>query len=602
MHLSKAIRASVVRLGFLIHGMVGLFGLVYTTQISTYWFLGVSMVVMMTEIVLTYRLNKKGEWKWFVPSAFIYLCTVVPVIWLLELAMLDFRRDLKIRLGVDRCPTDLNDYIRDNNRNVTLLVSDNTSAFEEARNAARELYSTALQQTLMLVLIVGRWLQPRGDLTRDQLSQLLLVYIGMAADMLEFSSETLRVDQIACSESIFYAVLSVWSWSLTQFSLGLTTTKGRMTRASVKIEDNDNNGTPTPPLPQPDEIYSRAASISSLELKNSKHIKLTLLSLGICGTELWALLISVCIQDGPFLVTRLYIIFYFQVYDRSMIFFTCKNALLLFLMSYRLFVVIIEAKRKQEKKLMRLQARSQPAGQDKQGDVASNSPTDSNRYLRRKIQPKNSSEVVINMQNEHDDFRVSISDSASQNNNDDNDIYQVPPDEGSLGIEERQPDDSNNGNRLRRNGHQRSSDITGYDNQAYQRDQEWMKEDNHFSNDADDHDDDDDGDDDDGDEDRARAYIVTGNENSIDLESMGRPPTPPPFPPPLMVSSLASRRGSPPVSFTRASSPARGRSTPSPVPIRKDHPHSSSEVSKTNDQRASSSTSIYAAIHRQPKV
>lgn len=37
---------------------------------------------------------------------------------------------------------------------------------------------TLIEQFLMLVLIVGRWMLPKGDLTRDQLSQLLLVYIG----------------------------------------------------------------------------------------------------------------------------------------------------------------------------------------------------------------------------------------------------------------------------------------------------------------------------------------------------------------------------------------------------------------------------------------
>ena len=38
----------------------------------------------------------------------------------------------------------------------------------------------------MLILIIGRWLLPKGDLTREQLSQLLLVYIGTAADIIEF--------------------------------------------------------------------------------------------------------------------------------------------------------------------------------------------------------------------------------------------------------------------------------------------------------------------------------------------------------------------------------------------------------------------------------
>jgi len=43
-----------------------------------------------------------------------------------------------------------------------------------------------LEQILLLLLIVGRWLLPKGKLTHDQLSQLLLVYIGTAADIVEF--------------------------------------------------------------------------------------------------------------------------------------------------------------------------------------------------------------------------------------------------------------------------------------------------------------------------------------------------------------------------------------------------------------------------------
>ena len=45
-------------------------------------------------------------------------------------------------------------------------------------NVDAETWVTLIEQFLMLVLIIGRWLLPKGDLTRDQLSQLLLVYIG----------------------------------------------------------------------------------------------------------------------------------------------------------------------------------------------------------------------------------------------------------------------------------------------------------------------------------------------------------------------------------------------------------------------------------------
>lgn len=50
----------------------------------------------------------------------------------------------------------------------------------------------ALHQILLILLIVGRWLLPLGGgVTRNELSQLLLIFVGIAADILEFTCETL---------------------------------------------------------------------------------------------------------------------------------------------------------------------------------------------------------------------------------------------------------------------------------------------------------------------------------------------------------------------------------------------------------------------------
>lgn len=42
-----------------------------------------------------------------------------------------------------------------------------------------------LEQLLLVILVVGRWLLPKGELSRDELSQLLLIYVGTAADIAE---------------------------------------------------------------------------------------------------------------------------------------------------------------------------------------------------------------------------------------------------------------------------------------------------------------------------------------------------------------------------------------------------------------------------------
>ncbi|XP_022083145.1 transmembrane protein 26-like [Acanthaster planci] len=343
MNRGKALKASMVRLVFLFHGLVSVFAAVYTTQVSMYWFIAVAAVLSMFEMILTYKLNEKGEWKWFVPSVFIYLTMVIPVVWILEIAMLNFRLNLQDQLGTERCVTRLEDYGCFDETNFTQKAAVVLNQEDVDVYNLRSNFSTTIQQTLMLILILGRWLLPKGQLTRDQLSQLLLVYIGMAADMLEFSSETLRLEKIACSLSIFYAILVVWTWSLMQFTLGLTATKARKRRVAAKVYKSEE-----------EELNKR-------RYKHSKKV-----SVFLCGTELWALVTSLAIQDGPYLVVRLYLIFGLGIFDQSTVFFTCKNALLLFLQFYRLSVVLSETNKTHEKSLrIRRRLSHSAGGEDK---------------------------------------------------------------------------------------------------------------------------------------------------------------------------------------------------------------------------------------------
>ena len=89
-----------------------------------------------------------------------------------------------------------------------------------------------IEQFLMLILIIGRWMLPKGDLTRDQLSQLLLVYIGTAADIIEFF-DSIKDEKVNTNKLFCLLVLSIWSWSLLQFTFVLTATKGRKTKITA---------------------------------------------------------------------------------------------------------------------------------------------------------------------------------------------------------------------------------------------------------------------------------------------------------------------------------------------------------------------------------
>ncbi len=46
----------------------------------------------------------------------------------------------------------------------------------------------AIEVTFLMIIIIGRWLLPKGKISRSALSQLLLVYLSLASDMIDLLS------------------------------------------------------------------------------------------------------------------------------------------------------------------------------------------------------------------------------------------------------------------------------------------------------------------------------------------------------------------------------------------------------------------------------
>ncbi|KAJ8704917.1 hypothetical protein PYW08_012237 [Mythimna loreyi] len=218
----------------------------------------------------------------FCPSVFIYLGLVVPAIWLLELHKVDLRLQKLV--------------------NDTYVETD--LPIPGASKIPTDTWVTLIEQFLMLTLIVGRWLLPKGDLTRDQLSQLLLVYIGTAADIIEFF-DSFKDEKVATEKVLVLLTLAIWSWSLMQFTVVLTATKSRKSRGTANRSD----------------INSRACC---------------------CSIEVCAIMMNIALQDAPFLAFRLLIICHYKIINYMNMFFTCKNTLVILLQIYRLYVLHLE--------------------------------------------------------------------------------------------------------------------------------------------------------------------------------------------------------------------------------------------------------------------
>lgn len=167
----------------------------------------------------------------------------------------------------------------------------------------------ALEQTMLIVLVLGRWLMPKGDMSRDQLSQLLMVYVGLGADILDIF-DTFKEPQVKTKKAVIIVGLSLFSWALMQFPLVLTQT------SHPKAQEEN----------QPEAAQHGRAGWT----------------VSCCSSEVWSLLLTVGMQDGPFLIYRLYLMIRENVLNQLMIFFTCKNILIVLLEVYRICVVHFE--------------------------------------------------------------------------------------------------------------------------------------------------------------------------------------------------------------------------------------------------------------------
>lgn len=288
----------VARIIFGIHCTITIWRVTDVYEEPIYYLMLAPIVLLIVELIVTMQCTETGEWKWFCPSVFLFLIAVIPGLWLLQFDLYNQRVAARDANGWEECESEIfNDTGLSEIQGVSIPL-----ALSDDR------WTLALEQIMLCFLIIGRWLLPKGSLSRDQLSQLLLVYIGMAADILEFSIEGLKEPVVVCNLPLIIITLTIWSVSTVQFSLVLTST------AAPKIRNFANRD------------------------------KTPWCGGGCCANEIWSLWITLLMQDGPFLAMRLYLMLNFNIINQMMLFFTCKNVMVIFLQFYRMCIVCCENK------------------------------------------------------------------------------------------------------------------------------------------------------------------------------------------------------------------------------------------------------------------
>jgi len=176
-----------------------------------------------------------------------------------------------------------------------------------------------LELSLLLLIIIGRWVLPKGVTSRSNLSQLLLIYMSIASDIVDLLT-IFNEEQVLYSERMLVAILIVLSWSLLQFATNMAAT-------------GKNN---------------RSTNLDSFrQVMKKHHRRRRMLSLfpnqRLFESDAWYFYeINLMSCSASQLALRLVAVIKFDVRSYSTLFFTCKNGIILFLQFYRLIAILTE--------------------------------------------------------------------------------------------------------------------------------------------------------------------------------------------------------------------------------------------------------------------
>ncbi|XP_041117836.1 transmembrane protein 26-like [Polyodon spathula] len=292
--------ALVARLLFILHSLIAV-GRVIFVKHSWYSFLTLLILPLVIEMVITLKRRRGKDYKWFSPAILFYLISVIPSIWILEDHY--YHYDIKDTMSLTKCQQLDKPNIPTNPGSQTGGIPHLDKGLQLLNSTCSDAWKLGLHQTLLLTLIIGKWLLPTGiGISKDQLSQLLLIFVGIAADILEFTSEMLSEEKVKTNTVLVYTILAVWTWSMLQFPLHV---------AVINTESSD--ACQNPP----------SSSLLSTHL-----------------ADIWNIIISLFIHDGPFFVVRMVVMFSYGVIHQMLVFFTIKNCLVVTLQLYRLYVII----------------------------------------------------------------------------------------------------------------------------------------------------------------------------------------------------------------------------------------------------------------------
>lgn len=284
----------------LVRGILGLHAIVAAWRVTVgyeeimYWLMTIILVFFVAEGIYTIIRRKGQEYQRFMPCFFFYLCMILPCIWLLEL---------------DKT----NDYILSKAGNKTDKYTTETNQSDLASLAHPEdltpgTWVLLVEEMMPYFLFITRWVLPRGKVKREQLAELLFAFIGIGGDIMEFFSLLGEVE-VRANKELVMVVLAIWSFSVLQFTMTITVIHQPKRQRNINVVVS--------PHVDPDK---------ELEYKKFRN-------------ELFAIILTMAMQDLPFVIVRLYTMIGYGLVNYSLIFFTSKNIMIIGLLLYKICII-----------------------------------------------------------------------------------------------------------------------------------------------------------------------------------------------------------------------------------------------------------------------
>lgn len=195
------IRSMSIRIIFSIHSLIAICLVCWVENDLWYFVNSVGIVFMGIEYVVVALPRGGKDLFWFSPSFFLYILTIIPPTWFLELDNIriktlklerlqnvtrDTSMDLEQLAHLDLNQTDevLYEMTAHDFKAVPVLASDIKLLLHDSTQN----FAMYIEVTMMLIIIVSRWAMPKEGITRSELSQLLLVYMSLTSDIIDLLS------------------------------------------------------------------------------------------------------------------------------------------------------------------------------------------------------------------------------------------------------------------------------------------------------------------------------------------------------------------------------------------------------------------------------